>query len=862
VGCNATGCGCGATSRGDFVILRRIVSRIVDSVARKPWLTVLVTIALLVAALLYCRSNLEVRTGLLELLPSDSPGLVAFEQQRERVGGGASLIVVVESPDRLQNRRFIDDLGARLRDRAKDRGSRIAYVEAGTQEVRRFYEEDKWLYPTVHDLEDLDEELDRRISRGSGMVEDLGDDEPPGGAPPPGRAPGADTRPAFERDLDRLEKEATSKDPYPNSYFESSDGTLVALRVVANVTLGEAAGDALVADVRAMVASLDPHRYDPRLAVGLTGEIASTAAEKSALMNSAVWATLAAAAVILAGVVLYFRSLFSLVIIGMPAIVGVAAAYAFATFAYGYVNMVGAFLGAIVLGNGINYPIVLLSRYQEFRARGMPPAEARVDAVVNAFRAELVGACVAAIAYGSLAITDFRGFRQFGVVGFVGMLLVWASIVPLVPALLVLSERLQPRLPAILRDRPGAFRPDGGRGPVLRFVAKVTTRHPWVFVAAGLAATAYAAIPLRSFARDPWEYDFGRLGSRSTDVHSYGWSDKADVVFGGKANIAGALVLADTPEQAPAVAKQILANDAADRDGSLIESVTTIADYLPGTPDEQRAKIAILERIKGHLGASVLSDLGPRERAQALILLEHPPFHLVGAADLPDFIKRRFTERDGRLGAVMYVKPRNEVILADGHNQLRLSRDCDNVRLSDGTVVHTASNATIVAEILRSLRSDGPRVTIAALLAVTLVVLVATRNLRGAFAVLASLAMGVVVMLGMGARMGLRIHYVNFIALPITCGIGAEYPFNVYDRTRLLGGDVVAAVVRSAGAVLLCSFTTAVGYASLLLSDVQALESFGKLAVSGEAACAFAAVFFLPSLVTLLSRGRPQPPGR
>ena len=842
--------------------LRGVVAPIVEGVARRPWLTVIVTVVLLGAALLYCRERLEVRTGLLELLPSDSPGLIAFERQRARVGGGASLIVVAESPDRLQNRRFIDDLGALLRERAKQPGSRIAYVEAGTQEVRTFYEEDKWLYPSVHDLEDMDQELDRRISHGSGMVEDLGDDEPHGAAPPAASTPGADTRPAFERDLDRLEKEATSRDPYPTGHFESSDGTLVALRVVANVTLGESAGDALVGDVRAMIASLDPHGYHPQLSVGLTGEIASTAAEKSAMMNSAVWATLGAAAVILAGVVLYFRSLFSLVIIGTPAIVGVAAAYAFATFAYGYVNMVGAFLGAIVLGNGINYPIVLLSRYKEFRARGMPPAQARVDAVVNAFRAELVGACVAAIAYGSLAITDFRGFRQFGVVGFVGMLLVWASIVPLVPALLVLSERLQPRLPAWLREGAGAFRADGGRGPLLRVVARLTTGYPWVFVAAGLAATAYAAIPLRSFARDPWEYDFGRLGSRSTDVHSFGWSDKADMVFGGKANIAGALVLADTPEQAPALAKQILANDAADPDGSLIEAVTSIADYLPGTPKEQLAKIAVLDRIRDHLGESVLADLDAREFAQAHILLAHPAFHVIGPADLPDFVKRRFTERDGRLGTVLYVRPRNEVILADGHNQLRLSRDCDNVRLPDGTVVHTASNATIVAEILRALRRDGPRVTIVTLLAVTLVVLVATRNARGAFAVLASLVMGVVVMLGVGARLGLRIHYVNFIALPITCGIGAEYPFNVYDRTRLLGGDVVGAVVRSAGAVLLCSFTTAVGYASLLFSDVQALESFGKLAVSGEAACAFAAVFFLPSLITLLSRGRAQPPGR
>ena len=97
-------------------------------------------------------------------------------------------------------------------------------------------------------------------------------------------------------------------------------------------------------------------------------------------------------------------------------------------------------------------------------------------------------------------------------------------------------------------------------------------------------------------------------------------------------------------------------------------------------------------------------------------------------------------------------------------------------------------------------------------------------------------------------------NYVNFIAIPITLGIGCEYPFNIADRVRLLGGDVREAVSRSAGAVLLCSFTTIVGYGSLMLSDFQALESFGKLAVTGEIACVLAAVLFLPSVLALRLR--------
>src|SRR5262249_28686320 len=172
---------------------------------------------------------------------------------------------------------------------------------------------------------------------------------------------------------------------------------------------------------------------------------------------------------------------------------------------------------------------------------------------------------------------------------------------------------------------------------------------------------------------------------------------------------------------------------------------------------------------------------------------------------------------------------------------LRLSRTTDNVRFDDGTIVRTASRSTIFAEMLTSLRRDGPLASFAASAGVVLVVILAARRRGLVLGVLVALAASITWLLGWASVAGVRLNYVDFIAIPITLGIGCEYPFNIADRVRLLGGDVGGAVARSGGAVLLCSFTTIVGYGSLLLSDVQALEAFGKLAVAGELACVFAA---------------------
>ena len=54
--------------------------------------------------------------------------------------------------------------------------------------------------------------------------------------------------------------------------------------------------------------------------------------------------------------------------------------------------------------------------------------------------------------------------------------------------------------------------------------------------------------------------------------------------------------------------------------------------------------------------------------------------------------------------------------------------------------------------------------------------------------------------------------------------------------------------------MLLCSATTAIGYAVLLASDTGAIRSFGLAALLGEASCLFAALVVAPALARLAQR--------
>ena len=234
------------------------------------------------------------------------------------------------------------------------------------------------------------------------------------------------------------------------------------------------------------------------------------------------------------------------------------------TSASGTSTRPGMFLGAIILGNGINYPIVLLSRYREFRARGQEPRRTRGARRCRTRSARSSsGRAWRRSRTARSPSRDFRGFNQFGWIGFVGMLLVWVSMIPCVPALLVVIEWIQSKLPAGCATRRRASGRTGAAGRSRAPSRGRPSARRWVFLAAaaathGARGVEDARLPARPVGvrlRPP------RLAREQAAAGRGEWSNKAEQVFGGKMNVAGALMLADTPEQVPLLKAQILAND-------------------------------------------------------------------------------------------------------------------------------------------------------------------------------------------------------------------------------------------------------------------------------------------------------------
>jgi predicted RND superfamily exporter protein len=184
----------------------------------------------------------------------------------------------------------------------------------------------------------------------------------------------------------------------------------------------------------------------------------------------------------------------------------------------------------------------------------------------------------------------------------------------------------------------------------------------------------------------------------------------------------------------------------------------------------------------------------------------------------------------------------------DAHDTVRFA---DKVRaLHLPPDVHLGGASFVFADVLDAVLTDGPRATLAALLgAILVVVLVVGRNRHGFVTIVCGLG-GTMLMLGCAALIGLKINFLDFVALPITIGIGIEYAVNIATRERQEGpGRGRAALATTGGAVALCSYTTIVGYGSLLLSQNLGIRSFGLAAMLGELTCLAVALFLAPALL-------------
>lgn len=800
--------------------------------------------ALLAAGSVPLILQLGLNSDFTALLPEDKPSVRDLERVRGRVGGLSTLSVAVQSDDVDAMQRFARDLVPRLE--ALDAES-VRSVDWNIGAYEDFVREHRHLYADLADLEEVRDSLEERLewerASANPFYVQLDDEAPP------------DPREIVERLQKRAEEGERRLERYPGGFYVHPDRDLLAIFLRTDIRGGDIeAIEGLMAQVDAEVAALGPATYAPDLKVEYAGDVLHQREEHDAIARELVIATIITIAGVFAVILLFFWRWRAIPLIGLPLAIPVLMTFASAELLVDYLNTSTAFLGSIVIGNGINPFIIWLARYFELRRGGMEIEAAIALTHRSTWAATLTASLAAAIAYASLIITDFRGFQDFGIIGGIGMVLCWLGTFTFVAPLTAVSERFRPIFTGKSAPKRGFYG--------LLFARLVFGAPRAIVVVSTILAIGGAVLVAVAVARDPIEYDFRKLRSvREESSQASRLNGRIKDIVGGAGAGQAIAILVDDRDHVLPLAREL--DRRREEEDAPYGRVRTVYDLLP---EDQPAKLPILADIR-ELMADARRFADEDEQAELDAHTVPAELSSLQPEDLPDTVVRSFRERDGTVGRLIVVEQDHDKSLWDGQYLVDWANALREVRTPDGERPPLVGKAPVFADMIEVIWVDGPKAIGASFAATVLLVLVAFARMRERLLTLGALLLGIVWMAASMALFGMKLNFLNFVAFPVTFGNGVDYAVNLMRRYRVevdatkadSEEGVRTAVEETGGAVVLNSLTTIIGYTSLFTSANLALNSFGSAMGISEITCVLAALLTMPAVLLLLARrGRPS----
>ncbi len=824
--------------------LEPLLLKLADYQIRRPWLVVLAVILSLIPAA-WGTAHLALKTGFSELLPDSKPSVVEMRRVNKRLKGMSTLTVVAEGRDKKSLERFVDEMTPRLR---KLGPQYVASVDDGNRAVQAFFKKYKYLYASVDDIKKLRDDVvaryDYEVGKKSGMDLGLGD------AAEPPEITASSLKKRFQKKVDEAKKEARGID----GYYIGENGHLAAILVRTPLGSGSQKAFELEDKVRELVKQIHPQSWDPSLKVEFTGNLITSAEEHRAVTSDLAHVGIWGVGLILGVVFLFFLRVRTLLSMTFTIATGCLWSFGMAYLTVGYLNMATGFLVSIIAGNGINFGIIFMARYIEARRdEKLKVPDAIRETHRDTHTATLAAAGAAMIAYGSLAVTDFRGFKHFGIIGGAGMLLCWVATYVLLPAILVISERWSPMFeggPAWRARLKGIY------GYPFAYAAR---RFPRAIAVAGLALGAVSVVlSARYFLHDPMEYDLRNVRNDHRSPTSAGrLSIRVDKIVG-RLGQDGRAILTDRLDQVKPLIKVLDERRAAAPEKKKpFKRVVSIYSLIP---NHQQQKLAMLRTIRDRMDRA--RKHGFIKDADWAKLQKQLPAKLsaLSIKDLPNQVARPFEEADGTRGRIVYIVPSDGRSVYDAHYLMEWANSFRKVTLPNGDVIRGTGDPVIFSDMLISIGQDAPKAIFLSLLGTILVVLIAFRGRAAGWLALGTLLLGLSWLVAFLAIRDIKLNFLNFVALPISIGVGADYVVNVMKRRQLEGDSQLYRVfVETGGAVVLCSLTTTLGYIALTLSINGAVRSFGLAGAVGEVTTLMAAMLVLPALLFWRAKRRRVP---
>lgn len=883
----------------------RILSGLARLIHERPRWFVIPQVILFFASIGFTVSQLEFSTSRNDLVGSDKLYHRIFLKYRAEFPIQDDLVVVIESNDFEKNRQFVERLGAKLEAEPKLFANPFykgdltmlgdkALMFLKQEELDALYTQllefkpfvDKFVNATnfISLFQAINTEFRLAQKKSEQEVESL-----------------IGSLPALQRIVEQAEASLrrSGRPPSPgitalfggaeaqNELYITFDEGRVYLATVQPAS-DEVEGDA-VRRLQEIVTGIQAEV--PGVSTGVTGELILELAEMEQSQKDTIAASLIALSLVGLIFVYGYQEMSRPIKATVCLLFGLSYTMGYTTLVIGHLNILTITFAPMLIGLAIDFGVHMVTRYEEELRLGRAEQDAIRIALVNTGQGIFTGALTTAAAFFAMAITEFKGIQEMGLIAGGGLLL---SLIPMMTLLPILLVRGRQNVIDQGQVKGGADR--------LGRIERLLLKNPGTVAGATLVVGALA---ISQFFGDKVRFDYNLLHMQSEGLAAVVIEEKLIESAGNSVlyaavqanSLAEAAELQKRIEALPSVAEvrsmaEFMANDPAER----LELIRAIADLAGSVKFQQTDDVPVrptevsqvLYSFQGYIGAAsravinaegetelyfqlrgvwdsvqrlrrtlngVRSDKAARQIAhfqQAFLADLHGTFAAlarqrhdgpIAAADLPSALRERFIGVTGK--QLLQVYPWNDVW--NKENQEEFVRELRSVDPEvTGTPVQMLEYTTL-------LKDSYVEAALYALGATAIMVLFHFRSLVCMVLALLPVIMGAVWSVGVMGLFGLPFNPANIMTLPLVAGIGVTSGIHILNRFH--EEQSPSLLSKSTGkAVLVSGLTTIAGFGSLSVADHRGIESLGYLMSVGTLACMVAALTLLPALISLLMK--------
>jgi len=595
-------------------------------------------------------------------------------------------------------------------------------------------------------------------------------------------------------------------------------------------------------------------------------------------------------------------------VVAAPLMVGVPATLAFTSLVFGRINLLSSALLAILVGLGVDFGIHFLSRFREAMREDLSSEEAVSEMLHKAGPGVITGALTTMAAFLAMATSDFTGMKELGVISAVGLFIVLIANLTLLPCLFIkMGGKLQG-----VRSPLRSVREGRGR------ISSALLQEPLLILVLTVAATIYLASAIKPIAFSFSVTQF--IPAESSAAMGYqklreqdGFNPDFAVMVADSAE--EARELAESLMERDDLIARVLSTATylpagQDEKGPIVKdikdhvkSLGTIQFQVDGEPDPKEFVKALESLIESQDEDEFEAPLDPLGGALSELLLEggraeeiavlavagdeiRKTIALIQSLE-PEVARRRLNNLEDRVGGTIndlqsFLK-RDSLVMSpsDLPADLRQNHWHPTEGGEGRFVLHVFPRGSIedpafMEEFNAFAKTIDPDVTglpvtfiefgnllrlgleksaLYAVIIIFIILLIDFRSLTGVLMALFPLLLGAVWMVGCMNVFGIGYNFANMMAIPLILGIGIDSGVHIVHRYRqgTLPGELVSTTGK---AVFISSFTTMIGFGSMMAASYGGMRSLGMTLVIGVGACLISTTTVLPAWLEFLHRSR------